>query len=243
MGQLKKRGFKGLGTGDDGSGGKKKEEPLNNPFLAAKQKLQATVKPAAEAKKPAPAPVRPPPPPEPQISDEEMFRQEMFGVSRIGAQAGRERPIEQEREVVKRQGEDAEAYAALSDLVEGIGPFDISDTDEFIEGIAPGLDRRLLGRLRRGDFAIQGHVDLHGLNREEARLRVEAFLSESRLRSHRCVLIVHGRGLNSKDQIPVLKEAVRLWLTRGRVARTVLAFATARPTDGGAGAVYVLLRR
>jgi DNA-nicking Smr family endonuclease len=54
---------------------------------------------------------------------------------------------------------------------------------------------------------------------------------------------VHGRGLNSKDQIPVLKDAVRLWLARGRIAKSVLAFATARPTDGGAGAVYVLLRR
>ena len=241
MGQLKKRGYKGLAS--DGGKDKDKQEPLNNPFLLAKQKLQATVKKPEPAR---PAVKKPAPPPEPvyeRISDEEMFRQEMFGVSRMGAAQGHRRPIEQEREIVVRQTEDAEAYAQLSDLVEGIGPFDISDSDEYIEGIAPGLDRRLLSRLRRGDYAVQGHVDLHGMTREEARLRIEQFVQESKLRSHRCVLIVHGRGLNSKDQIPVLKEAVRLWLTRGRVARQVLAFATARPTDGGAGAVYVLLRR
>ena len=57
------------------------------------------------------------------------------------------------------------------------------------------------------------------------------------------MLIVHGRGLHSKDQIPVLKDALRSWLERGPVARAVLAFTTARPHDGGAGAVYVLLRR
>lgn len=246
MAQLKKRGYKGLASGGAGNGD---EPPLNNPFLAAKQQLQATVKP-----KPKPEPEKPwlkkagpkPPPPEPKeerLSDEEMFRQEMFGVSRLGAAQGRARPIEQEREVVIRQSEEAEAYAQLSDLVQGTGPFDISDSDEYIEGIAPGLDKRLLSRLRRGDYAVQGHVDLHGLVREEARIQVEQFVAESITRGHRCVLIVHGRGLNSKDQIPVLKEAVRLWLVRGRIARSVLCFATARPTDGGAGAVYVLLRR
>jgi DNA-nicking Smr family endonuclease len=142
-----------------------------------------------------------------------------------------------------QKSDDAEVYAQLSDLVTGGGTFDISDSDEYIEGLATGLDRRLLTRLRHGDYAVQGHTDLHGLNREDARLQVEQFLFESRLRGHRCVLIIHGRGLNSKDQIPVLKEAVRVWLTRGRISRNVLCFATARPTDGGTGAVYVLLRR
>ena len=60
---------------------------------------------------------------------------------------------------------------------------------------------------------------------------------------HRCVLLVHGRGLHSKDNIPILKQAVRSWLERGQIARAVLAFASARPCDGGVGAVYVLLRR
>jgi DNA-nicking Smr family endonuclease len=256
MGQLKKQ--RRRGGGSDGGGKDGKPPPLNAPFLEAKKALQELVKPAPppppRAKVPAKPVVKSPylsteegPPPE---SDADLFAREMTGVRRMGQvsgngprASGRERPIEQERAILIRQSEDAESYAQLSDLVEGIGPFDISDTDEYIEGIGPGLDRRLLQRLRRGDYAVQSHIDLHGLKRDEARIRVEQFLHEARLHSHRCVLIIHGRGLNSKDQIPVLKESVRIWLTRGRISRSVLCFATARPTDGGAGAVYVLLRR
>jgi DNA-nicking Smr family endonuclease len=137
---------------------------------------------------------------------------------------------------------DAEVLAQLCDLVDGRGTFDVTDTDEYIEGAESGLDRRIVQKLRRGDFAVQAHLDLHGLTRPEARERVDRFVDEQRKLGHRCVLIIHGRGLNSKDQIPVLKERLRVWLS-GRLARSVIAFATARPTDGGAGAVYVLLRR
>lgn len=260
MGQLKKQMRKGSGRGGDGSdrpgqpGEGDGAGKLNSPFRNAKKELYALIapKPPAATAPPRPAAAKPTPTfarDEEKLSDEELFRREMFGVSRgavppgAARKGGREHPLEQDREAQVRQSEDAEAYAQLSDLVDGSGDFDISDTDEYIEGLAAGLDRRLLVRLRRGDFAIQGHVDLHGLTRDEARIRVEGFLHESRLRSRRCVLIIHGRGLNSKDQIPVLKESVRIWLTRGRISRSVLAFATARPTDGGAGAVYVLLRR
>lgn len=234
MAQLKKR--------SKTSASPPKEPKLNSPFFEARKELWGLVD-KAKVKEPPP-----PPPPkmitsdEEKLSDAELFRREMQGTSRLVTQ-GRERPVEAERAARQRLSEDAEAYAQLSDLLSGTGSFDISDTDEYIEGIAHGLDRRLLSRLRRGDFALQAHVDLHGLNREEARIRVETFLHESRTNDRRCVLIIHGRGLNSKDQIPVLKDAVRMWLQRGRIAKSVLAFATARPTDGGAGAVYVLLRR
>jgi len=142
-----------------------------------------------------------------------------------------------------RPSDDAEVLASLADLCGGDGPFDIADSDEYIEGLADGIDRRLLRRLRAGDYAVQAHLDLHGATQKEARDRVSRFILESRRAGRRCVLIVHGRGLHSKDQIPVLKQALRGWLERGQLARSVLAFATARPGDGGAGAVYVLLRR
>jgi DNA-nicking Smr family endonuclease len=258
MAQIKKRTHRGLASGADSS--KKEDPPLNNPFKAAREQLLGVLpKPtAAELEKknlkPDPkglpsrakkgAAATPPEPAAEKLSDADLFLREIGGAVKLEKSArGREQPVETERAVLVRQSDEAEVYAQLSDLVEGIGAFDISDSDEYIEGIAPGLDRRLLARLRRGDFAVQGDIDLHGLTKEEARIRVEAFVHDSRGRGRRCVLIVHGRGLNSKDQIPVLKEAVRLWLTRGRISRGVLAFATARPTDGGAGAVYVLLRR
>ncbi|MGD9765568.1 MAG: Smr/MutS family protein [Candidatus Binatia bacterium] len=138
---------------------------------------------------------------------------------------------------------DAEALAELSDLVAGAAEFDIANSVEFVEGAVAGLDPRLVRRLRAGDFAYQAHIDLHGLTAEEARATVDRFLSDAYRKGHRCVLIIHGRGLNSKDQVPVLKSRLAGWLTRGTWARCVLSFTSARPCDGGAGALYVLLRR
>ena len=138
---------------------------------------------------------------------------------------------------------DAEAVAELCDLVTGTAPFDISDSDEHLEGAMVGLDPRLLRRLRAGEFAYQAHMDLHGMTTAEARPAVEAFLTRAHQEGKRCVLLIHGRGHNSKDQIPVLKSQLATWLARGQRARLILAFASARPCDGGAGALYVLLRR
>ena len=138
---------------------------------------------------------------------------------------------------------DAEALAELSDLVSGLGPFDITDTTEFLEGAVSGVDSRLVRRLRRGEFAFRRYLDLHGMTVAEAKVAVDEFLVNTQRSSERCVLIVHGRGLNSRDNVPVLKRNLVDWLVRGRWARSVLAFTSARPCDGGAGAVYVLLRK
>jgi DNA-nicking Smr family endonuclease len=209
--------------------GKKPKGFSNSPFDALR---------GVKIEKPAPAP----PPPKPPERDRS-FEDEMAGVlplaedprGRLGA------PKPEPRRT--RLNDEAEAYAQLADLVEGIGPFDIADSDEYIEGLAPGIDKRLLRKLKKGEYALQGHLDLHGMTSEEARLEIEKFVEAALTAGKRCVLIIHGRGLNSKDNIPILKERLKLWLTRGRIARRVLAFATARPPDGGAGAVYVLLRR
>lgn len=217
--------------------------PFHNPFRDAEKRLGDLVKPAPVAK--APAKPAPPPPRPPEPSDARLFDDEMAGVARLAPDPrGRVRAPEPAPARVSQRGADeAEAYAQLADLIEGSGRFDIADTDEFIEGIAPGLDRRILRKLKRGDFALQGHVDLHGLTREEARAAVDQFVAQSRTAGRRCVLIIHGRGQHSKDQLPVLKERVKAWLERGRIAKAVLAFSTARPCDGGLGAVYVLLRK
>jgi DNA-nicking Smr family endonuclease len=173
-----------------------------------------------------------------------LFRNAVAGVTPLDASA-RARvdvpaPASPAREVTHP---DAEALAELCDLVTGNTPFDISDSDEHIEGAMVGLDPRLLRRLRGGEFAYQSHVDLHGLTIEEARKEVESFLTEAYHDGKRCVLIIHGRGRNSKDQIPVLKNQMATWLARGQRTRLILAFTSARPCDGGTGALYVLLRR
>ena len=197
----------------------------------------------------APEPARPakPPPPsrsKPPREDDEaaQFLAAVGEVQPLARGTSRVEPAKKS-ELPPRTDEDSEVLAQLAELVAGEGPFDLADSDEFIEGHLPALDPLLLRKLRMGEIAVQGHVDLHGLTRDEAKTALERFLHASRHAGKRCVLVVHGRGLHSKDQIPVLKTGVQLWLTRGRIARWVLAFSTSRPHDGGSGAVYVLLRR
>src|SRR4029077_5155199 len=113
-------------------------------------------------------------------------------------------------------GEEPEPLAALSDLARGTARFDISDTREYVEGAIVGLDPRVLRRLRRGDYAWQAYLDLHGMTSAEARVALDRFLPAAVSAGHRCVLIVHGRGRNSKDRTPVLKERLKVWLARGR---------------------------
>lgn len=220
-------------------------KPFNNPFADAERDLRARLsqtKKAAKAERKAAA--RPEPTSTPDCA-EDLFLAAVAGTRRFQDPRGVVRPPPPPANAadIPVYDEDAEAYAELASLVEGKARFDISDSDEFIEGCVEGLDRRILQRLRKGAFSHRHHVDLHGLNRQDAKDSVEAFLTSMRERRERCVLIVHGRGLNSKDNIPVLKEALCTWLQRGRISRCVLAFCTARPHDGGAGAMYVLLRR
>jgi DNA-nicking Smr family endonuclease len=105
---------------------------------------------------------------------------------------------------------------------------------------ASGVDRREIRKLKRGDYPPGKRSDLHGLSGDAACARVERFLENSRHGGHRCVCIVHGRGLHSGGRAPVLRTRVRAYL---RTHRAVLAYADAPASDGGSGAVYVLLRK
>lgn len=93
-------------------------------------------------------------------------------------------------------------------------------------------------KLRRGHWAIQAHVDLHGLRREEARDELATFLRDSRRRGLRCLRVVHGKGHGSPGRQPVLKGKVQRWLAQ---SAEVLAFAQGSGPQGGAGALIVLL--
>ncbi len=195
---------------------------------------------------------KPPPRPTPEtapatapqvLTEEQLWARATHGVQRVDPGAGAAPPPAPRHADGAVWDPELEAVDALRALISGDAPFDISDSDEFIEGRVTGLDPAIVGKLRRGEFAVQGHLDLHGMTREEAKGAVDGFLRRARQGGMRCVLLVHGRGTHSKDQLPVLKDALRTWLATNRFGRHVLAFATARPVDGGAGAVYVLLRR
>ncbi|ADO72828.1 Smr/MutS family protein [Stigmatella aurantiaca] len=220
---------------------KKKEEGFNNnPFKDAIKSLQKKEKAPEPSKAKAPPPPPPKKKPVPEEDDVSLFYAAMDGVQQITERGEAPAPNPRLPEIIN---ENAEALAQLSELVAGQGDFDLSDSNEFIEGTSPGMDRNLMRALRRGDFPPQGQLDLHGMTQAEAKEAVERFLTSSQRAKKRCVLIVHGRGLHSHDQIPVLKEQLKGWLSQKRVGKSVLAFSTARPQDGGTGAVYVLLRR
>lgn len=216
----------------------KKGKPFNNPFGGVKL-----------PPRPAPPPAKKEPKAEPArraegLSEEELWTVAVDGTRPLPDRSARIRPTRQPLSMPPPHLDpDLETYDELRALVVGEVAFDIADSDEFIEGHSHGLDGQVVRKLRRGEFAVQAHLDLHGLLKEEAKVELEGFLARCRHDGKRCVLVVHGRGLHSKDQVPVLKDALKRWMGQARFAQHVLAFSTARPHDGGAGAVYVLLRR
>lgn len=113
------------------------------------------------------------------------------------------------------------------------------DTDEALSYRRPGIGPDVLRRLRRGEWVIQNEIDLHGLRVDDARAALGGFLREAVKRGVRCVRVVHGKGLRSKDRTPILKSKVRGWLAQ---RDAVIAFCQARGSEGGAGALIVLLR-
>jgi DNA-nicking Smr family endonuclease len=111
-------------------------------------------------------------------------------------------------------------------------------TDDGLSFRRAGIGPDVPARLRRGQWALQGEIDLHGLTRDAARERLVAFLREAHRRGQRCVRVVHGKGNGSPGRQPVLKDKVQRWLAQ---RNEVIAFAQASGAQGGAGALLVLL--
>ncbi len=106
--------------------------------------------------------------------------------------------------------------------------------------VRPIVGRRTFRKLARGNFSVQSEIDLHGLTVPEARIVLADFIEASVDSGHRCVRVIHGKGLGSGNRGPILKRKVDTWL---RKWDAVLAFISARQVDGGTGAVYVLLKK
>lgn len=226
------------------------QKPVSfSPFKDLKKMLaDRAVEVTKQAPAPKPAPTKPAAksasaPASPPVDEEAILRTAYEGVRPLGdTKTNHRMPVvpEVRRAIVS---EEAEVLAALSDLVSGIGAFDLTETEEYVEGARVGLDPRLLSRLRRGEFAVQDHIDLHGMIQPDAKRALQEFVLKSVGKGMRTVLVVHGRGLGSPGGRPVLKHAAAQWLSHGEIGAHVHAFATAKAQDGGAGAMYVLLRR
>ncbi|MCW7538722.1 Smr/MutS family protein [Aquabacterium sp. A7-Y] len=113
------------------------------------------------------------------------------------------------------------------------------ETDEALSFRRPGISLEVVKRLRRGDWVIQSQIDLHGLRRDEAREQLAGFLREAVRDGLRCVRVIHGKGNGSPGREPVLKAKVRSWLVQ---KNEVIAYVQARASEGGNGALVVLLK-
>jgi DNA-nicking Smr family endonuclease len=125
---------------------------------------------------------------------------------------------------------------AISDEFDATTLLDVDDALSFRR---PGIGTDVTRRLRKGEWSLQGEIDLHGLRREDAREALSAFIRDAHRRGWRCVRVVHGKGLGSPGKTPVLKGKVQGWLIQ---KNEVLAFVQARGDEGGAGALVVLLK-
>lgn len=130
--------------------------------------------------------------------------------------------------------------AVMPDIFSDDFALDELETGEELLHWRPGLQHQVLRKLRRGHYSVGAELDLHGFTVVEARQALAAFLDHCRGAQVRCVRIIHGKGNGSLNRLPVLKGKVSHWL---RQCDQVLAYASARPADGGTGALYVLLKR
>jgi len=137
-----------------------------------------------------------------------------------------------------RQRELDEARALAESLSDEVDVESLLLTDDGLGFRRPGISLDVLAQLRKGKWAIQDQLDLHGLRRDEAREAVGNFIRSADLRGLRCLRIVHGKGHGSPGREPVLKAKVQKWLAQ---KHEVVAFAQATGPQGGAGAVIVLL--
>lgn len=134
----------------------------------------------------------------------------------------------------------ADEQAALHDSLHApIGLQDRLEGGDEASFSQPGLARSVLRDLRRGRWVTEAELDLHGLNRDEARSALADFLSHCLHTGRRCVRVIHGKGLGSPQRLSILRQLVRGWLMQ---RQEVLAYCQARPQDGGDGALIVLLR-
>lgn len=181
--------------------------------------------------------------PEP-IDDAALFEQAMAGVIPLSKSRQVERrsvPAVEQKSVSENPEKDAVLESLRQLVAKGTG-FQVSATPEYVQGTNHGIHAELAQQLHRGHFSVQAHIDLHGMTIPEAQSHLDLFLHQAIARGERCLLVVHGRGLCSPGP-PVLKNLVHQMCTSGSWRKWVLAFASARGVDGGAGATYVLLRK
>lgn len=140
--------------------------------------------------------------------------------------SGQERPQHRDEQQMLQDSISSESDLSVPELIDDMS-FQRSS-----------VTRKIMRELRRGKYTVQEEIDLHGCTRPEAEPALRTFINDCVQHSLSCIRVIHGKGIRSGPSGPVLKAAVNHWL---RQWDTVLAFCPARPSDGGTGAIYVLL--
>ena len=169
--------------------------------------------------------------------DRELFRQTVGAVKPL--RCDRVDPIPIHPAPIPRFSEADEQQVLVDMISDYFEPADL-ETGEELYYRREGVQQAVLRKLRRGHFQVGAALDLHGMSVAAAKQALTIFLHDVRREDISCVRIIHGKGKGSRHRGPILKQKVNHWL---RQRDEVLAFCSARATDGGTGAVYVLLRR
>src|SRR5215471_624674 len=198
---------------------------MNKPFAILEQwvkegRIHLSTEPAEEEPREFPIDLMPE-----GLSDAELFEFAMKDVKSLGWSAV---PLHN-RPPVEIQDQDDEQHAlrALEEFVLK-GDVDLENSGEYIERSVQPHGRLFLDDLRSGRFSVQAHLDLHGLNVQDARFALEEFLLESLRAGFTCVRVIHGRGRHSHKDYAVLKRNVERWLCTRRMSRHVVAYTSAR---------------
>jgi len=178
----------------------------------------------------------------PVQSEHQLFCSAMSDVTPIARRERAQKSVNTSQLKAPQGNPDLETLDQLKNLICRGDGFFVSDTPEYIEGTGYRIPGLIAQRLHQGDFSIQSFIDLHGLSVAAAKETFETFMTAAVQNGKRAVLVIHGRGLSSPAE-PVLKTQVYNWLTRSRWRNWIIAFSSARPCDGGAGATYILLRQ
>ncbi len=174
-----------------------------------------------------------------RISDEDsaLFRDAIGDITPIKKQrviAEKKKPVARP---LQKEADERMVMAELLDSEFDSANLEMGDELLFLRD---GIQKQTLRKLRRGHYPVEAELDLHGLRVEEARSALASFLKQCHIRSRRCVRIIHGKGLGSKNKKPVIKNKLHNWLQQ---RNEVLAYCSARQIDGGTGAIYLLLKK
>jgi DNA-nicking Smr family endonuclease len=173
-----------------------------------------------------------------QIDDADLLREALEGVEPLSLPG---KVVHQRRKPAPVPAQHiADEAQVLEDSLSDDAALDTGlETGDELVYLRDGLSAQVLRKLRRGHWAVQDHIDLHGLRSDSARKLLVSFLNEALNDGFRCVRVVHGKGYRSRNQEPVLKRKMAGWLQQ---RDEVLAYCQAPQSDGGSGAVLILLK-